>query len=452
MESIMHRIPRRRRNLDDALGLDLLRVGGEPMDGEASRTDRISRLPEEILGTIVSLLSTKDAACTQAISRHWHPIWGFAPLNLDMNAISIYERKRINIAGHILVAYKGPVQNLVLVSNRLERLPVLNNLSHLNFQFGTSSSTTIDQENSMTYSLVLTALRFSQTLQVLSFCSCCFRDDMMSQQLYFPKLRKLKLYSITASGDVLSAVISACPALEILVFNCTIGLRHLRVSSASLRSIRIGTTHGLKKEVVFQEIVIEDAPLLERLMPTVLNDGPAIIRVISAPRLKEMPSVSMAMSVSTVKILILLSDGPNLAAVVNLLKCFPYLEKIYVRVSLKIAVKNELRNFLPRPVQCLEHHLKSIVLKRYQAKTPVVNFAKFFILNAKVLEVMKFGVQDITHDNEKWMNNQHRRLQLDNKASQDARFEFDSKYWCDYYGPTRIDDFSISDPFDLSLD
>lgn len=82
----------------------------------------------------------------------------------------------------------------------------------------------------------------------------------------------------------------------------------------------------------------------------------------------------------------------------------------------------------------------------------MVNFAKFFILNAKVLKVMKFGVQDITRQNEKWMTNQRRRLQLDNKASQDARFDFDSKYWSDYLESTRIDDFSVSDPFDLSLD
>lgn len=124
----------------------------------------------------------------------------------------------------------------------------------------------------------------------------------------------------------------------------------------------------------------------------------------------------------------------------------------HFQITLQSTAKNELRNYVPGPVHCLEHHLKSIVLKRYQAKTPVVNFAKFFILNAKVLKVMKFGVQDITRQNEKWMTNQRRRLQLDNKASQDARFDFDSKYWSDYLESTRIDDFSVSDPFDLSLD
>uniref|UniRef100_A0A0E0LJE2 Uncharacterized protein n=1 Tax=Oryza punctata TaxID=4537 RepID=A0A0E0LJE2_ORYPU len=462
--------------------LDLLPVGaGEPRE-EASRADNISRLPEEILGTIVSLLYTRDAARTQAISRQWLPLWGSASLNLDMNALSVHERKRIDIAGSILAAHRGPVHRLVLVSDRLERcnttfkdwlkLPGMSNLSHLDFRFATGNTTPADQANDMTYSLVISMLRFSSTLEEVSFSSCCFRDDMISHPLHFPKLRKLNLHSVATSEDALHAVISACPALESLHVNYTVGLRHLHVRSASLRSICVGTTHGLNQEVVFQEVVVEDAPLLERLMPTLLYDGPPSIRVISAPRLdilgilpsfissleigtvviQEKPPFSVAVSVPTVKILILQSVGPNLAAAVNILKYFPCLEKLYIKITLQSTVKNELRNYLPGPVHCLEHHLKSIVLKRYQAKMPVVNFAKFFILNAKVLKVMKFGVQDITRQNEKWMTNQLRRLQLDNKASQDARFNFDSKYWSDYLEATRIDDFSVSDPFDLSLD
>ncbi|KAF2922317.1 hypothetical protein DAI22_07g103900 [Oryza sativa Japonica Group] len=427
--------------------LDLLPVGlGEPKEEEASRTDNIS-LPEEILGTIVSLLYTRDAARTQAISRQWLPLWGSTSLNLDMNALSVHEHKRIDIAGSILAAHRGPVHRLVLISDCLEccnttfedwlKLPGMkNNLSHLDFRFATGNTTPADQANDMTYSL----------------------------------LRKLNLHSVATSEDALHAVISACPTLESLHVNYTIGLRRLHVRSASLRSICVGTTHGLNQEVVFQEVVVEDAPLLERLMPTLLDDGPPSIRVISAPRLhilgilpsfisrleigtvviQEMPPVSV--SVPTVKILVLQSVGPNLAAVVNILKYFPCLEKLYIKITLQSTAKNELRNYVPGPVHCLEHHLKSIVLKRYQAKTPVVNFAKFFILNAKVLKVMKFGVQDITRQNEKWMTNQRRRLQLDNKASQDARFDFDSKYWSDYLESTRIDDFSVSDPFDLSLD
>uniref|UniRef100_J3MK20 F-box domain-containing protein n=1 Tax=Oryza brachyantha TaxID=4533 RepID=J3MK20_ORYBR len=469
---------KKEKTLQDARSLDLLPIGEAPK--KAAGVDRLSRLPDEILGTIVSLLSTRDATLMQVVSRLWCQIWRSTSLSLDMRAFSANENKRIIIAGKILAAHRGPIHHIVLVSYCLERcittfedwlkLPMLNNLSQLDFQFATKNTTT-DQEADMTYSLVLSLLRFSPTLQEVNLSRCCIRDDLITRPLHFPKLRKLNLHSVTASEGSLHAVISACPSLESLNINYTIGLPRLCIRSASLRSLCIGTTHGLKQEVIFQEIVVEDAPLLERLIPAFLDDGPTSIQVISAPRLQilgilpsfisrleigtaviqEMPSVSMTMSVPTVKILVLQSVGPNLAAFVDLLKYFSCLEKMYIKLSLQPNVKNDLRNYHPGPVHCLEHHLKTIVLKRYQEKTSVVNFAKFFILNAKVLKVMTFGVRDIIHQNEKWMTNQRRRLQLHNKVSKEARFDFDSKYWCDYPESTKIDDFSISDPFDLSV-
>lgn len=100
--------------------LDLLPVGlGEPKEEEASRADNISRLPEEILGTIVSLLYTRDVARTQAISRQWLPLWGSTSLNLDMKVLSIDEHNQIDIAGQFLAAHWVPVHHLVLISNHL---------------------------------------------------------------------------------------------------------------------------------------------------------------------------------------------------------------------------------------------------------------------------------------------------------------------------------------------
>ncbi|KAM0900083.1 hypothetical protein ACQ4PT_020815 [Festuca glaucescens] len=73
--------------------------------------DRISKLPDDILGTIISLLPTMDGARTQAVARRWRPLWRSAPLNLDayFGLGSVADRfERFSIVSNIISDHHGP--------------------------------------------------------------------------------------------------------------------------------------------------------------------------------------------------------------------------------------------------------------------------------------------------------------------------------------------------------
>jgi hypothetical protein len=92
--------------------------------------------------------------------------------------------------------------------------------------------------------------------------------------------------------ETLHSVLSGCPVLEsLLIDNCT-GLRRLVINSQTLRSIAVCDDGLMAKHFDFikvdhmDEIVIEDAPRLERLIRSLQFEPTPIIRVIRAPKLE----------------------------------------------------------------------------------------------------------------------------------------------------------------------
>ncbi|KAJ1288901.1 hypothetical protein BS78_02G123700 [Paspalum vaginatum] len=446
---------------------------GNSAGGDES-LDFIGRLPDEVLGTIISLLPTKDGARTQAISRRWRPLWRATPLNLDAGSdLTGQDRKCVLFVSKILADHPGPARRFKLPGFRLRnryakvdgwlRSRALGGLQELHFSY--------DIEDPMLrYPLPPSALRFAPTLRVASICSCDF-PNQMAPSLRFPCLKQLTLYGVAISQDALHSMLSGCPVLESFLLESNLGVGCLRIKSSSLRSFGFSVScYGNRGQnpVNLNELIIEDAPCLERLVPLDSNDGRSlvIIRVMRAPKLKilgtlsdgittlevgttvfqKMISLSLTTSMRTVKILALDSCGPNLNSVVDFLRCFPCVQKLYILSHLTKDMKNK-RSYNPLdPIECLETHLTEVVLYNYWGMRPDVDFAKFIILNAKVLKKMLFGA--FNNGNAKWMASQRRRLQLDNRAAKDARFIFKRDR---LYGFTRSDgdthDLRMDDPF-----
>ena len=109
---------------------------------------------------------------------------------------------------------------------------------------------------------------------------------------------------------------------------------------------------------------------------------------------------------------------------------------------MNIGMKNARQYDPLDPVKGLDTHLKKLVLKNYEGSEQDVGFAKFFILNAKVLKKLKFGVSH--RINKQWVADQYRLLEMENRASQGAQLEFIQN---DDVSSLDAHDLSTADPF-----
>jgi hypothetical protein len=278
--------------------------GDEPSrSSSGDRADFISNLSDELLGIIVSLLPTREGGRTQALSRRWRPIWRAAPLYLDVGDFGCGFSEKV--ISSILSAHTGPARRISL--SRIRPLP-----RRFHYTDDDASDGRIDlwlcprvlshlQKLELTYSYDYTRItlppsvfRHAPALRVAKFSWCRLPPNLAVD---FPCLQQLTLRRVTMTEETFRAVLTGCPALEILLLEKNVGVGCLRISSPTLKSIgflaRWEKPQGDNSTVNVNELVVEDAPCLERLLPLDPDNGSTIIRVISAPRLEVLGSLGM---------------------------------------------------------------------------------------------------------------------------------------------------------------
>ena len=99
-------------------------------------------------------------------------------------------------------------------------------------------------------------------------------------------------------------------------------------------------------------------------------------------------------------------------------------------------------------IRCLDIRLKTVVLKNYCGIKSHVNFALFFVLNAKMLESMTF--EGGACHNQKFIAGQHSLLELEKRVSRSAQFYFTvCRSWDKNLTHIKhVHDLSITDPFE----
>ncbi|WVZ95056.1 hypothetical protein U9M48_040861 [Paspalum notatum var. saurae] len=489
----------KRRRLDDeesSRGQQLPPGGGgggadhQEADPAAGADDLISRLPDDLLGDVITRLPTTDGARTQILSRRWRPLWRSTPLNLSATFDASADESRAVAA---LRAHPGPARRLHLAWRRHVHsvLPMVDDL--LLRCPGVARLHELEMYYAPTFSSKVPASSFPlpRTLRVLvMFCSedKPWRVEIVggggssaASAFEFPHLRQLTLRHVRISEDHLHRILSRCPLLESLMLHRNVGYRLLRIRSLpQLRSLAVAEDAPLYEEEKLEQVVVEDAPLLEWLIPARHQARGLQIQVIHAPKLRVLgylsdesmskfeiagtvvskkldvldgsgPSVAMN-TVNTVKILALQIAPNALDVVIDFLKCFPRVEKLYMEFTQKELKNVPTKNAHHRnaPIECLDAHLKTVELKCYQGRKSELSLIRFFLSKARVLESFKFIASRRTCD-AKWIAKQRKKLLVNIRASQGATFHFEPDGWPSTCVPKKhVHDLALDDPFDVS--
>ncbi|CAM0953620.1 unnamed protein product [Alopecurus aequalis] len=440
-------------------------------EGGAAK-DRISHLPDGVLGDIISLLPTKEGARTQILASRWRDLWRSAPLNLDHNWLCKDERATDSVVERILSGHLGPGRRFRAHVYHLHRdradawlrSPALDNLQELELCSSGHMFERFPHPPATSQPLLAAALRFCNTLCVAVFGNCQFPDST-AQALHFPKLKKLALERVSISESSLHAITASCPALECLLIQSCFGFRCVRINSITIRSVGCSNGFVPQRCLPFEQLIIENAPCLERLLHLGSNHPHTL--VISAPKLETLGCLysssgtrlmfdstviqglhvdSLTTAIHTVKILAVDLRALSLDAVIDLMRCFPCLERLYIE-STGPGKTNLWRRKHRDFIRSFDIRVKTISWGCYRGIKSHVDFATFFVQNARVLELMILRVNREDY-NEDFFAQQRNMLQLDRKASRGAQLRFTQS--APHRGTMffRVHDLDLADPFE----
>jgi hypothetical protein len=351
----------------------------EAMD--RSKDDLISSLPDCVIGgEIITRLPVADAARLQILSTRWRNIWRSSPLNLDL-PVPIYYHDYKDIVSTILAAHPGPARRLKVdwpyddgeSYSRWLQSRAVTGLQELEIEprYYSWWEGTVFQPPPPDKTRTLPEwplFQFAPTLRLLKIGHhTCFPSVGAMAALRFPRLEVISFCGVDISEGTLHGILAGCPVLRTLVLDDCTGFATVRINSPTITSFAISPSHSSRgfdydhEEprvwVTTSQVIIEDAPILEKLVlfRRLLDDTAEPFQfqllVLSAPRVKVLGSLSSAirkleiggtvlqrtvimekpLQMRTVKVLAL-EDADSIDVVSNYLKCFPCLEKLYIRV------------------------------------------------------------------------------------------------------------------------
>nr|XP_051229495.1 F-box/FBD/LRR-repeat protein At5g22660-like [Lolium perenne] len=364
--------------------------------------DHASRLPDALLGNIVSRLPVKDAARTAALSRRWRGVWRSTPLVLTSADLL----PATSAVSSVLAAHPGPFRCVHLTS---ARMPEFHGLLQILATKGAQELLLVNGRWPHVLVLPSTFLRMA-TLTRLYLGLWKFPDTAaVPRASFFPNLLELGLCSVAMENRDLDFILDRSPVLETLCVQGDMLRLRLCLVSQSLRCVQIIGS--------FEEIFVVYAPHLERLIHSQGNkasyqnkNGTPDVTCTKV-RIGHSPSctcwdtwswtqestagtrVSPRTMVPSLRILAMevRFDIRNDAKMIpSVLRCFPKVETLHIKSGKTHQSTGKLNlkfwHESGSTIECIHSCIKRLVFRDFQGGRSELAFLKYFFESALVLQ------------------------------------------------------------------
>ncbi|KAJ1687824.1 hypothetical protein LUZ63_019214 [Rhynchospora breviuscula] len=402
---------------------------------EAEELDLISQLPDSILHSILSLLPIKDSVRTSILSSRWRHLWEEAPLRLEDDSLCHNEQ----LISRIFHSHRGPIESLRLCNftratvDRIVKSAVQRGIQELTLAGYVHRLCQLPPS-------ILTC----KSLHQLSVIAYWFPKAVLPS--IFPNLKELRLSCVKLHNDLLQILLSSCGSLDTLQLRDCWNSSVSSISSPSLRKFAW-------KSSTVDELIIKDMPNLESLMLEEYTTRDCKVKVINAPKLQllgflcvdfealqlgrtllhQQPASVfqvdampcwMAM-LSSVKVLAINMEHSFNKTLLDLLRCFPCLEELFIlkyggsrnetHLDKKIWNEHGSLSFLD--------HLKTVTVKGFYGSQSDVDFLRYLVGHGKVLRKIILLYSKIFTD-EKFVEAKIRQFCVQKRASSDLELGF----------------------------
>ncbi|WVZ69820.1 hypothetical protein U9M48_018549 [Paspalum notatum var. saurae] len=373
--------------------------------------DHISRLPDALLSNIISRLATREAARTVVLSTRWRGVWAATPLLVDDAHLvdGPFDIPIVRSLSRCVAAHPGPVRAVRVTSvsfyaheYALQRL--VKDLADK----GVQDLILLNRPWPLNMPLPDDILRCA-SLERLYLGVRQFPEITAPRLPVFDKLRELGLFHCVVSDEEVDALLAHCPKLEVFSIVMTYGgPSRLHIMSRSLRV-------AVDWNCMLDEVVVKDAPCLERLILNTIDETERRpVKIVCAPRLKllgfldlnlhtlEIGGVAikaginvraraMVPSLKILAVIVQFACSQEAKMLPTLLKCFPHLETLHV-----LPIPSESPNSVHDlefweslgPCECLESHLKMLVVHGCLVQTNEIGFLQYIIREGKALKAV----------------------------------------------------------------